>query len=425
MALISLLGVVVMQVYWVKNAFDLKEEQFNQSVGIAMKTVLNRILELNTDENLRRIALREPCVDEKTDIRDVIAPRLLDSLIRMEFKCLKVSRGYEYAIYNKKTNKLVFGNFRQYPDQILLSPYQQSVEALFKPGAYYLSIYFPQKTSGVIMQLLGWMILSALFMVAVLASFWITLRTVYRQKKWSEMKTDFINNMTHEFKTPISTIGVASEMLLKDEVNTQAARVLKYVGIILSENNRLQNQVEQVLQSAMLEKGNIQLRMKSTDVHRLIAQTVNSFQLRIQEREGTMHTALTADNYHLTLDRLHITNVLANLIDNALKYSPSKPEITISCYNQKTALVIEVQDKGLGINKESQKHIFKNFYRVHTGNIHDVKGFGIGLFYVKRIVELHGGSVELESEPGLGSTFRLFLPLKSIHNTGGEHGNNE
>lgn len=182
MALISLLGVVVMQVYWVKNAFDLKEEQFNQSVGIAMKTVLNRILELNTDENLRRIALREPCVDEKTDIRDVIAPRLLDSLIRMEFKCLKVSRGYEYAIYNKKTNKLVFGNFRQYPDQILLSPYQQSVEALFKPGAYYLSIYFPQKTSGVIMQLLGWMILSALFMVAVLASFWITLRTVYRQK---------------------------------------------------------------------------------------------------------------------------------------------------------------------------------------------------------------------------------------------------
>lgn len=419
-ALVSLLGVVAMQVYWVQNAFHLKEEQFNKSVGIAMKTVLNRILELNTDENLRRIALREPCMNEKTKITDVIPPRLLDSLIRTEFKCLKVTKGYEYAVFNKVNKRIVMGNYTHYTKEILQSDFQQSVDALYKPGSYFLSIYFPQKKAGVFMQLFGWMVLSAIFLIAVAMSFWLTIRTVYQQKKWSEMKTDFINNMTHEFKTPISTIGVASEMLLKDEISKDIARTKKYASVILSENLRLQNQVEQVLQSAILEKGDVKLRLKSTDIHKLIHQTVENFQFRINEKKGSLVTSLEAHDYMVVVDRHHIINVLANLIDNAIKYSVNAPSIVVSSTSNKHHAIVRVADEGIGISKEDQKHIFKNLYRVHTGDVHDVKGFGIGLFYVYKILELHGGRIELESEPGKGSVFSMYLPLNHLTTTSDE-----
>lgn len=234
------------------------------------------------------------------------------------------------------------------------------------------------------------------------------------------MKTDFINNMTHEFKTPISTIGVASEMLLKDEISRDVARTKKYASVILSENLRLQNQVEQVLQSAILEKGDVKLRLKSTDIHKLIHQTVENFQFRINEKQGRLVTSLEAIDYMVVVDRHHIINVLANLIDNAIKYSVNTPSINLSSSSNKHHLIVRVADEGIGISKEDQKHIFKNLYRVHTGDIHDVKGFGIGLFYVYKILELHGGRIELESEPGKGSVFSMFLPLNHLTTTSDE-----
>lgn len=225
------------------------------------------------------------------------------------------------------------------------------------------------------------------------------------------MKSDFINNMTHEFKTPIATIGVASEMLFKDEVNRDTGRIKKYVSVIQTENKRLQNQVDQVLQSATLEKGNISLRKKPTDVQQLIAEIVEVFQLRVSEKGGKIQFEPLATMPILQADRDHLTNVLANLMDNAIKYSNESPMITIRCFNQKNRLIIEFGDKGMGIRREDQKLIFRNFYRVHTGDVHDVKGFGIGLFYVQKIVELHDGIVELDSEPGKGSTFRLIFSM--------------
>ncbi len=410
-AFISLLGVVVMQVYWVQNAIRLKEDHFNRSVGIAMKTVLNRFLELNTGENLRQLSLKEPCFNEKTEIRDVIPPGLLDSLIRTEFKCLKLSAGYEYAVYSKHSGRIAFGYINHYRQEILNSDYQQSLDALFKPGAYYLSVYFPDKTSRMIQEFVGWMLISALFLVGVMTSFWLTLRTVYLQKRWSEMKTDFINNMTHEFKTPISTIGVASEMLMKDKVNQDADRVKKYISVIQKENQRLQNQVDQLLRSATIEKGDVHLKMEETDIHTLIANTIEIFQLRVNENDGHISFTFGAQDSHILADSDHLMNVLANLMDNAIKYSHRSPEIHIRTFIRKGMLVVEFNDNGQGIRREDQKLIFRNFYRVHTGDVHDVKGFGIGLFYVQKIVELHGGFVELDSEPEKGSTFRLLLPM--------------
>jgi two-component system phosphate regulon sensor histidine kinase PhoR len=413
LALASLLGVVVMQVFWVHNAIQLKEKQFNNSIDIAMKTVLNRILEANTGQTLRQLALNEPCLNEKTNITDVIPPKLLDSLIHAELQCLKVTKGFEYAVYSKVNNRFAMGNYRYFKEELLQSAYQQSVEALFKPGSYFFTMYFPEKTSRVFMQLMGWMLLSALFLLAVVTTFWITIRTVYRQKRWSEMKTDFINNMTHEFKTPISTIAVASEMLLKEEIHRDSDRTKKYVGVIISENNRLQNQVEQVLQSAILEKDGLRMRLKPTDIHRLIQQTIENFQLRIQEVNGSLKAELLDSNINILADRHHLSNVLANLIDNAIKYTPAKPVVKVLCRTQNDELVIEVSDNGIGISKENQQRIFRNLFRVHTGDVHDVKGFGIGLFYVQKIIEIHGGRVEVESELGHGSVFRLFLPYNS------------
>lgn len=410
-AFISLLGVVAMQVYWVHNAIRLKEEHFNRSVGIAMKTVLNRFLELNTGENLRKLTMNEPCVNEKTNISDVISPLLLDSLLRTEFRCLKLTAGYEYAVFSKVSHRIAFGNLHLYHDKIFNSEHQQSLEALYKPGPYMLSVYFPEKTSRKLQGFLGWMLLSALFLMGVMTSFWLTLRTVYLQKRWSEMKSDFINNMTHEFKTPIATIGVASEMLFKDEISRDAVRVKKYVSVIQNENKRLQNQVDQVLQSATLERGSVSLRKRLTNIQQLIAEIVEVFQVRVSEKGGHIRFEPLATMPELQADPDHLTNVLANLMDNAIKYSHDSPMITIKCFNQKSRLVIEFSDKGMGIRREDQKLIFRNFYRVHTGDVHDVKGFGIGLFYVQKIVELHGGNVELESEPGKGSTFRLLFSM--------------
>lgn len=411
-ALISLIGVVVMQVYWVQNAIHLKEEQFNSSVSIAMKTVLNRILELNNDITLRRLAMKEPCNDEKTDITDVIPVRLIDSLLNTELHCMKVSRGFEYAVYNRLNNKMFIGNFKEYMDEILVSEHQQSVEALFKPGDYYFSIYFPKQKTLIFQQLLGWMFLSALFLMAVILSFWMTIRTVLRQKKLSEMKTDFINNMTHELKTPISTISIAAEMLLKEDIYRSEAKTKKYIGVIMNENNRLKNQVEVVLQSAILDKGDIKLRLKETDVHRLLKKIIENFELQMHESSGAIDVRLDALNFTISADRMHLSNVFSNLIDNAVKYSMSAPQITIKTVSKTNGIIVSVSDKGMGISKENQSLIFKNLYRVHTGNIHDVKGFGIGLFYVKKIVELHGGQISLSSEVNKGSTFEVFLPFK-------------
>ncbi|HOI31962.1 MAG TPA: hypothetical protein PLC47_04285, partial [Bacteroidales bacterium] len=219
LAFVALLGVVVMQVYWVQNAIELKEEQFDNSVRIAMKSVLNRLLEDQTDSVIKQLNSTHPCVNEKTEVSDVISPKVLDSLIKAEMQCMRVGDAYEYMIYNRSNHRMVMGNARLYVDELYISEHQQSIEALYSPGDYYFSMYFPHKVQQVFVQLSVWMLLSAMFLLAVIIGFWYTVYTAIKQKKISEMKNDFINNMTHEFKTPIATINLASEMLLKQVVH--------------------------------------------------------------------------------------------------------------------------------------------------------------------------------------------------------------
>ncbi len=408
---VSLMGVVFTQVFWVRNAIQLKEEQFNQSVSIAMKTVFNQLLEQYTDSTLRMANAAKTNYTPIVRTADIIPETLLDSLIRAEMGCMRIHKDYVYGIYDRESDTFVMGSFVGYTGQLMSSAHQQSIKALLTEGDYFFSMFFPHQQSIIYKQLLIWMVVSALFLLIVIYSFWITIRTVLRQKKVSEMKTDFINNMTHEFKTPIATISLASEMLTKPGVFQSEEKTLKYAGVIQSENNRLQNQVEQVLQSAMLEKGETKLKIKEIDIHELLQKIADGFEIRIKERNGQMALALNAEGALIRGDRMHLTNVFSNLIENAIKYSNDAPEISIRTKTDNNGIMVSIADKGIGISPENQPLIFKNLYRVHTGDLHDVKGFGIGLYYVKRLVELHQVTIRVQSEPGKGSVFNVYLPF--------------
>lgn len=257
-----------------------------------------------------------------------------------------------------------------------------------------------------------WLLLSALFSLAVVLSFYYTVRTAWRQKRLSEIKSDFINNMTHEFKTPIATISIASEMLLREEVNADTHKTIKYAHIILNENQRLQKMAEQVLQSASLEKSDMKLSLRQIDMNELIREVADSFHLRIEEKNGELNLDLEAGNPLIWVDPNQMAYALTNLLDNAVKYSPDKLSIKLQSWTESDKMFIRIQDQGIGISGEDQKHIFKNLYRIPTGNRHDVKGFGIGLFYVEKVILAHGGKIVVDSLPSKGTKFTITLPIE-------------
>ena len=410
---ISLLGVVIMQVYWVQNAISLKEEQYNNSVRIVMKSVLNSLLEIRNDSTIRYLTAKESYFDEKPTISEIIPLKLLDSLIKTETACMRVGDHYEYMIYSRRNQQIAMGNVNNYPEELFLSEHQQSIAALYKPGDYYFSIYFPEQASVIFWQLARWMLLSAVFLLVVILSFWYTVYTIIRQKKNFQIRRDFINNMTHEFKTPIATISIASEMLLKPEIISQQDKARRYAQVITQENNRLQSQVEQILQIALLDRDEAELSFKPCNVHELLQELVSAFQLRIEEANGKLSYAFDAQHFNIVADPMHLYHAFSNILDNAIKYAKEKPEIFIQSTSSHNSLRISFQDKGIGIAPENHRLIFKNLYRVHTGDIHDVKGFGIGLYYVDKIIQKHGGSIKVKSNLNKGSTF--VVNLKSAH----------
>jgi two-component system phosphate regulon sensor histidine kinase PhoR len=225
------------------------------------------------------------------------------------------------------------------------------------------------------------------------------------------MKTDFINNLTHEFKTPIATSSLAAEMLMRPELASDQGKIKKYAQVILDENQRLQSQVEQVLQIATLDKGKLKLKLKYIDVHDLILIVIESSELRLKENNIKLIKKLDANQSNIVADKAYILNVLYNLVDNAIKYSPVEPVIKLQTWNTKGGIYIRIEDNGIGISPEHHTNIFKNLFRVPTGNIQEARGFGLGLYYAKIIVEQHNGKIEVESEPGKGSVFDVYLPF--------------
>lgn len=276
-----------------------------------------------------------------------------------------------------------------------------------------LKLIFPERKKYLYSEMSPLILSSSLFFLMVVAAFMLTFQIIFKQKKLSDMKTDFINNMTHELKTPIATISIASEMLRDNSISSSEENRSKYAGIIFEENKRLYNHVEQVLQLARLEKGELQLYLEDRDIHQIIETTVNRFQLILQELDGKIELNLNAVHSIFRVDEMHFTNVINNLIDNAIKYNDKTPLIKINTLNVPIGIQIEVIDNGVGLTKEDQQKIFDKFYRVSKGNVHDTKGFGLGLSYVKSIIEKHNGEIKVESKLKEGSKFTILLPIEN------------
>ncbi|RDV13712.1 sensor histidine kinase [Pontibacter diazotrophicus] len=275
----------------------------------------------------------------------------------------------------------------------------------------YLGLYFPDSKAYALKSLWGMLSLSALFTLVIIATFGTTIHIIYKQKKLSEMKNDFINNMTHEFKTPIATISLATDSIANPKVYENPDKIQYYTRIIREENKRMNAQVENVLQIALLEKNEFKMNLQPIDVHALIHKAIEGIRLQVEQRLGQVNVQLNALQHELLSDEVHLYNVICNLLDNANKYSPATPDIQLVTKNVNGGILIAVEDKGIGMSKDTQQRVFEKFYRVPTGNLHNVKGFGLGLSYVKAIVQAHHGDISLKSELGKGSRFEIFLPI--------------
>jgi two-component system phosphate regulon sensor histidine kinase PhoR len=280
-----------------------------------------------------------------------------------------------------------------------------SKEVINDPGR--IKISFPEKNSLILTKMGATMATSGALLLVLILCFGYTIFSILRQKKISEMKMDFINNMTHEFKTPVSTIMIASEALKDNEIIADKSRVARLANVIFEENQRLGSHIERVLNIARIEKNDFRLDIKQIDVNEMVTTVLDSMSLKLQKHQVKAELHLDAQNAMIEADELHFSNVLYNLIDNAIKYSPETPEITISTFNKNDQLVIRVADKGIGMNRDQQAKIFEQFYRIPTGNLHDVKGFGLGLSYVNTIVKRLNGTISVKSEKEKGSEFEL------------------
>jgi len=285
----------------------------------------------------------------------------------------------------------------------------------------YLCIYFPSQRHNFLKTTSFLVFPSLLLTLLIITIFIVTLQIILRQKKISQIKNDFINNMTHELKTPISTISLASQMLRDSSVSLSQSTVDHISGVIFDESKRLSNQVEKVLQMAVFNEGKLKLKFTQIDLNTLAETVASNFDIRVANENGELKTDLQAKNPFIKGDEVHITNVIFNLLDNAVKYSKSNPQIELSTENKNGFVIVQVKDNGIGIPKEHQAQIFERFYRVPTGNIHNVKGFGLGLSYVKRIIDAHNGKIKVDSTLGKGTRFRLYFPLKNVQNYGKEN----
>jgi len=344
-----------------------------------------------------------------------IHPQTLDSMLRMELINRSINSDYEYKVTSAKRDSLIF---IRASNQTKFLPYNSYEIPLFPKeiimDSGMLTITFPDKNTIILANLTAMMSLSGGLLLILIFCFGYTIHTILMQKKLSEMKTDFINNMTHEFKTPVATIMIASEALRDPELTTDKRRIDRLANIIYDENVRLGSHIERVLNIAKIDKGDLNLEHKEVEMNDLLAAIVDSMALQLQKRNATISLELNAKQSVIMGDELHLSNIIFNLLDNANKYSPKDPQIKISTFNSGKSLVIRVADKGIGMSRDQLGKIFGQFYRVPTGNLHDVKGFGLGLSYVSNIVKKLHGTIKVKSEKEKGSEFEISLPLRNV-----------
>lgn len=431
---LSLVGIILIQVSWFNSMLETKQEELRMHVTMSIHEVAEQIIsEINIAlPNLKNSPLK-PSFSWPSDQllnefmkASTISSRYteyeINERLRKSFNYhgMKDTK-FEFAIFNdgdvlryemksKGFLKVVEDTLRHFQFYYPLQAPSGSNREGLEPEESMLVIV-PNAKNIVISQL-RWMIAGAiLFTLILLAAFYVTLNALIRQKKLSEIKNDFINNMTHEFKTPLATISLAVDALRNEKVLQNRQKMDYFSGIIKEENKRMNKQVETILQAALTDRQELQLNLKPIHVHNIINAALSNFNLQLQEKNGKAELQLNAKNDLINADEVHFTNLISNLIDNAVKYSNDQLQIKIATSNTNKSLIIKVEDSGIGMSKETVKRIFEKFYRAHTGNLHNVKGFGLGLSYVKTVIDAHHGKIKAESVLGRGTSFIIEMPV--------------
>lgn len=400
---LSIIGVIVTQIYWVRKALALRERQFNQQVHVSLQEVAEELARLNT------VMLHNNPVEQLSsnyflvNTNSMVDPGILEYYLKSTFIKHNIITDFEVGIYDCASNKMFYGVALSTRNE-RRTPTQTAGWLKSNKYPYYFGVRFPNQAEAVINDLKEWIWSSLLVLIAV-SFFGYALFVILRQKQLTEVQRDFINNMTHELQTPIATIRIAADVLNTPAIKDQPERLKKYSEIIKEEALRLQTQVETVLNMAKAEKNKLPLNIEWLDVHQIITSLVTKY-------ENDLSVDLKATEPYIHADRMHLTNAITNLIDNAFKYTPENPVIQLATFNENGSLVVSVKDNGIGIAPEHRNKVFKKFYRVPTGNVHNVKGFGIGLSYVHQIAKAHHWKLQLDSELGKGSVFKISIPLK-------------
>jgi len=381
---------------------------------VKMKVKVSSKME-KLNEVMNMIALEY--VKEDENVLKIISPDQLDTLLQAELINRGINTDYNFGLYKTGNDSLIdccnrYVNDSKQKAALLDTKYRTNLfpNDIISKGEYLL-LHFPSRITYVLSSMI-WMLLgSTLFTTTIIIVFAYTVHMLLRQKKLSEIKSDFISNMTHEFKTPIATIALAVDAINNPKVHDDKEKVRYYSNIIREENKRMNKQVETILQTALFEKKDFNLRKKETDIHGLIENTIENILLQVVAKEGTINSRLNAAHHKMMGDEILLTTAIVNLLDNANKYSPRQPEIIVTTTDREKGILISVEDKGMGMSRETLNNIFEKFYRQQTGNVHDVKGFGLGLSHVKAIVIAHRGEIKVTSEEGKGSRFDVYLPL--------------
>ncbi len=462
---LSSIGLLSIQVYWIKNAVQVRQAVFNRDVNIAMQRVVFTIDKLRYQEyylnskafykkNMSAFALFDSLnrdlisqslsLSNVNDLNRLLEKRLMlsnqyhklfskfhqpddirfftqhksliDSLIRNALLEKNIKTKFEFGIYKPITNSMILQKTGKYPVELLsksfvynLSPLNDDIEFPLK-----LLIYFPEEHLFILQKLYKLLFVSIGLFFIIIGSLSFSLVVINKQKKLSEMKNDLINNMTHEFKTPISTISLVCEALRDKDVQKSDELYNNYISVIDEENKRLRTMAEHILRSASIESGKLKLHKETVDLHEILMSAVNAKKINAESKGGQITVDFQAENSMVLADRVHMTNVFVNMLDNAIKYNLNAPIIKVSTRNLKDGILVDLADNGIGISKANQNKIFEKLYRVHTGNVHNFKGFGLGLSYVKAIVEQHKGKITVDSELEKGSVFHIYLPNEKL-----------
>ncbi|MFQ5446149.1 MAG: sensor histidine kinase [Saprospiraceae bacterium] len=405
---LAIISIIAIQAYLLMNTWDAEEKAFQENVTIALQNVAKEFEKLGSPLPAYDLINQVSSNYYVVDINDFIDANNLEYFLRRELEQVGLREDFEYGIYNCDTRKMAYGKYISYSAEDVKkvnTPKEQL--PVHDKFLYYFGVRFPHHTTQILSTMRLSLVFSGILVVTVIF-FLYSMFIILRQKRLSEMQKDFINNMTHEFKTPISTIRISADVFMNSPEITGNKRLLQYATIIKDQNSRLNRQVEKVLQLARIERDNFKLNKENVDLHQILTQILESTRLQVEKQGGSLKSELGANNPVLLADKLHLTNILYNLLDNATKYCGEAPNIEVATTElEGGAIKLSIKDCGIGIQQEYLNKVFEKFYRVPTGNIHNVKGFGLGLFYTKSICDAHGWKITVDSKIDKGTTVSI------------------